>query len=79
MYLVYTYDSIIAGLDPQKIDGISAENQQAQSDIIEEGTLEDSLGVNIDRNEDGTIHSQPITLYILHLTIPKLKKPQRQN
>lgn len=60
MYVLYTDDSILAGPDPDEIDKIIAKMKRAKLDITIEGDLEDFLGVNIDRKEDGTIHlTQP--------------------
>ena len=60
MYVLYTDDSILAGPDPDEIDKIIKKMRQAQLDITIEGDLEDFLGVNIDRKDDGTIHlTQP--------------------
>ena len=49
MYELYTDDSILAGPDQQEIDDILAKMRHAKLDIIKEGTLEDFMGVNIDR------------------------------
>ena len=60
MYTLYTDDSILAGPDPTEIDDILKQMRKANLDITEEGTLEDFLGVNIDRKKDGSIHlTQP--------------------
>ena len=60
MHSLYIYYSILAGPDPEEIDGILKLICQAKLDIKEEGTLEDFLGVNIDRKSNGTIHlTQP--------------------
>ena len=60
MYVLYTDDSILAGPDPKEIDRIIKKMRKAKLDITIEGDLEDFLGVNIDRKEDGTIHlTQP--------------------
>ena len=60
MYVLYTDDSILAGPDEKEIDNVIAKMRQAKLDITIEGTLEDFLGVNIDRKDDGTIHlTQP--------------------
>ena len=59
-YVIYTDDSILAGPDPKEIDVIIKKMRQANLDITIEGDLEDFLGVNIDRKEDGSIHlTQP--------------------
>ena len=63
MYAVYTADSILAGPCPKEIDNIMAQMRKVNLDITEEGTLEDFLGVNIDRRKDGTIHlTQPLLI-----------------
>ena len=60
MYALYTDDSILAGPNPEEIDDILKLTHTDKLDITEEGTLEDFLGVNIDRISDGTIHlTQP--------------------
>ena len=60
MYALYTDDSILAGPDPQEIDEVIAQMRKVKLDITIEGTLEDFLGVNIDRKPNGTIHlTQP--------------------
>ena len=46
-----------------QIDNIMAQMRKVNLDITEEGTLEDFLGVNIDRRKDGTIHlTQPLLI-----------------
>ena len=53
-------DSILAGPSEREIDQIIEKMRRAKLDITIEGTLEDFLGVNIDRKEDGSIHlTQP--------------------
>ncbi len=60
MYTLYTDDSILAGPDEKEIDKIILDLQAAKLDITDEGDLEDFLGVQIERMEDGTIHlTQP--------------------
>ena len=60
MYVLYTDDSILAGPDPKEIKKIIKLMKQVKLDITEEGTIEDFLGVNIDRKDDGSIHlTQP--------------------
>ena len=57
---MYTDDSILAGPCPQEIDDIIKQMIAVKLNITEEGTLEDFLGVNKDRNAGGTIHlTQP--------------------
>ena len=63
MYALYTDDSILAGPCPKEIDKIMTLMRKVKLDITEEGTLEDFLGVNIDRKKDGTIHlTQPLLI-----------------
>ena len=60
MYTLYTNDSILVGPNPEKINDILKLIRKAKLDITEKGTLEDFLGVSIDRKSDGTIHlTQP--------------------
>jgi hypothetical protein len=60
VYVLYTDDSILAGPDKAKIDNVIELIRKAKLDITVEGDVQDFLGVNIDRKEDGTIHfSQP--------------------
>ena len=50
----------MTGPCPKEIENIITLMRQAHLDITEEGTLEDFLGVNINRQPDGTIHlTQP--------------------
>ncbi len=55
MYILYTDDSILAGPDPKEIDQVIEDMKKAKLDITIEGDLQDFLGVNIERKEDGTI------------------------
>jgi predicted nucleotidyltransferase len=60
MYALYTDDSILAGPDQAEIGQIIKEMQTANLDITIEGDLQDFLGVNIDKHENGSIHlTQP--------------------
>ena len=60
MYVLYTDDSILAGPDPKEIKKVIKLMKQVKLDVTEEGTLEDFLGVNINRKTDGSIHlTQP--------------------
>ena len=60
MYILYTDDSILAGPDRNEIDSIIKDIKKAKLDITIEGDLQDFLGVNIDRKENGEIHlTQP--------------------
>ena len=60
IYCLYTDDSILAGPSEQEIENAIKDIKKANLDITEEGTIEDFLGVNIERKTDGTIHlTQP--------------------
>ena len=60
MYVLYTDDSILAGSDEKKTDNVIAKMRKTKLDITIEGTLEDLLGVNSNRKDDGPIHlTQP--------------------
>ncbi len=60
LYVLYTDDSILAGPDQKEIDKTIQQMKKVGLDITIEGTLNDFLGVNIDRHESGTITlSQP--------------------
>jgi hypothetical protein len=60
MYVLYTDDSILAGPDKKEINQIIQDMKRVKLDITVEGGLEDFLGINIDRQKDGTIHlTQP--------------------
>lgn len=60
MYVLYTDDSILAGPDLGEIDKAIADIKAAKLNITVEGDLQDFLGINIERKDDGTIHlTQP--------------------
>ncbi len=60
IYALYTDDSILAGPNQKEVEMAVEDIKRAGLDITIEGTLEDFLGVNLDRREDGTIHlTQP--------------------
>jgi hypothetical protein len=60
IYTIYTDDSILAGPDADELDRILEEIKLAGLDITHEVGLDDFLGVNIDRRDDGTIYlTQP--------------------
>ena len=60
IYVLYTDDSILAGPDEDEINKTIEEMKATGLDLTVEGDLQDFLGVNIDRKEDGTIHlTQP--------------------
>ena len=59
-YVLYTDDSIIAGPSEREIDKTIEDIKRAKLNITIEGDLQDFLGVNIDRKDDGSIHlTQP--------------------
>lgn len=60
IYALYTDDSIIAGPTQDEIEQVVNDIKRVGLNITVEGTLEDFLGVHIDRKEDGSIHlTQP--------------------
>jgi hypothetical protein len=60
IYVLYTDDSILAGPDKAEIDKVIADIKKAKLDITVEGDIQDFLGVNIERKDDGSIHfTQP--------------------
>ena len=57
MYALYTDDSILAGLEKDKIDRtIKQINDEAGINIINEGYINNFLRVNIDKQNDGNFH-----------------------
>ena len=63
VYILYTDDSIIAGPSKDKIDKTIKLIQSVGLDITIEGSLQDFLGINIDRRDDGTINmTQPLLI-----------------
>ena len=56
MYVLYTDDSILVGPDDKELDDIIEDMQTAGLALTVDGKIEDFLGVNIDRRDDGTIH-----------------------
>ena len=57
---MYTDNSLLAGPDENRLEDILEQMKDAQLGVTEEGTLSDFLGVNINRQPDGTIKlSQP--------------------
>ena len=62
MCILYTDESIIAGPNQKELDAVVADPKKANLGVIVEGTLEDFLGVNIDR-----IKYSSIQLTQLHL------------
>ena len=60
IYVLYTDDSILAGPDQKEIDSIIEQIKEAKLDITVEGDIQDFLGVNITRKENGNIEfTQP--------------------
>ena len=60
MYVLYTDDSILAGPNLEEIDQAIEDIKAAKLDITIEGDIQDFLGVNIERQADGSIHlTQP--------------------
>ena len=60
LYALYTDDSILAGPNKDEVDDIIKLMRKAKLNITDEGNVEDFLGVNIERREDGSIKlSQP--------------------
>ncbi|CAJ1959006.1 unnamed protein product [Cylindrotheca closterium] len=60
MYVLYTDDSLLAGPDLKEVEQAIEDIKAAKLDITIEGDIQDFLGVNIERKEDGTIHlTQP--------------------
>ena len=60
IYALYTDDSIIAGPDKAEVESTIESIRRAGLNLTIEGTLEDFLGVNIERKGDGSIHlTQP--------------------
>jgi Reverse transcriptase (RNA-dependent DNA polymerase) len=60
IYVLYTDDSIFAGPDQIEIDQAINDIQRAKLNITVEGDIQDFLGININRKEDGSVHlSQP--------------------
>jgi len=60
IYVLYTDDSILVGPDDDELDAIINDMQNAGLKLTADGKMDDFLGVNIDRKDDGTIHlTQP--------------------
>ena len=63
VYILYTDDSIIAGPDRVKIEETIELIKQVGLEITVEGDLQDFLGINIERRNDGTTHmTQPLLI-----------------
>ena len=56
IYVLYTDDSIIAGPCKDELNKTIEEIKRVGLDITLEGSLEDFLGIRMDRRDDGTIH-----------------------
>jgi hypothetical protein len=60
LYVLYTDDSILAGPDEDKLNTIVEEMKSNGLDLTVDGDISDFLGVNIRKDEDGTVHlTQP--------------------
>ena len=60
MCALHADDSMLAGPNEAKIDQIMKEMKQAELNITVEGDIQDFLGINIERKDDGSIHlTQP--------------------
>jgi len=60
MHVLRADDPILAGPDKGELRQAIADIKSAGLDVIEEGDIEDFLGVNVDRVDDDTCHlSQP--------------------
>ena len=60
IYVLYTDDSLLAGPNKNEVDEIIKQMKRAKLDITDEGNIEDFLGVNIERRDDGSVKlSQP--------------------
>ena len=79
MYVLYTDDSILAGPNLGEIEKAIEDIKKAKLDITIEGDLQDFLGINITRKEDGTIHlAQPhlIDQILKDLALQDTTKPK---
>jgi hypothetical protein len=58
---LYTDKSIFIGPDEEDIDQIVIDIKGTGLNIMEDGNIQDFLGVNIERKKDGTVHlTQPL-------------------
>ena len=55
LYLIYTDDSILAAPTKDEVEKCIADIKKTGLQITDEGTLNDILGVHIERRKDGTI------------------------
>ena len=79
IYVLYTDDSIIAGPSQKEIDKVIEEIGNAKLNITIEGDIQDFLGVNIDRESNGTIQlTQPhlIDQILDNLRLTEESKPR---
>jgi hypothetical protein len=56
LYILYTDDSILVGPTDEELDETIAAMQNTGLKLTVEGKIDDFIGVNIDRQEDGTFH-----------------------
>jgi hypothetical protein len=54
VYILYTDDSILAGPDEHELDSIIQQMKDVGLKITSEGSIEDFLGINIERKSDGS-------------------------
>ena len=74
IYILYTDDSIITGPSISEIDEAINAIKKTQLQLTEEGDVQDFLGVNITRNDDGSIKfHQPL---LIDGILRDLKLPQ---
>jgi Reverse transcriptase (RNA-dependent DNA polymerase). len=60
LYVLYTDDSIIAGLNKEEIEKVIESIKKTGLNITIKGELQDFLGINIQRENNGSIYlSQP--------------------
>ena len=64
MYILYKYYSIISVPNKENMDAVLEDLKKANLGVTVEGTLEELLGVNINRRTYGSIHlTQPHLIY----------------
>jgi Reverse transcriptase (RNA-dependent DNA polymerase) len=54
IYILYTDNSILAGPNEQELDAIIQQMKDIRLNITSEGGIEDFLGINIERKQDGS-------------------------
>ena len=74
IYVLYTDDSILAGLSEQRIQATIKQMQEIGLQLTIEGNLEDFLGVNINRTSRGAVHLKQPHLINSILQDLRLKK-----